>query len=232
VHGFVKNFSGFLQLLANPIDPSRRVSDTHLPPTFRPEYVITESGERHPYDLIQLGQLVQNPRTKKMRSQFVGGASCLVEHLADELPREPAAWLVQRRGVIGRNHDFNVLRERLLNDFPSAVAGYAAAPSVVDLATVVFARHVTTGERHLGDGTGAEGCRTYSFTAMYVTTPFDFGTGPSYRLVFGSFAPRGLTTNGGVDYYGTLGRDAQIGLALLRVFLVPGPARASSGQGQ
>jgi hypothetical protein len=37
--------------------------------------------------------------------------------------------------------------------------------SSIDLATVVFTRYASTGERHLGDASGVEGQRTYACAA-------------------------------------------------------------------
>jgi hypothetical protein len=196
----------------DPIDPSQRVCDTHLPPTLRPEYVThIETKERQPFNLHVLAQLVQNPGPGERRTQFRAG---LIENLIGETPARPAAWLIMRRGVLGRGHYFEILQEPIFALNVRTRAGYEVEPSVIDLSTVIFARYVDTGERHLGDETGAEGRPTSCFTAMQGKSSL----GTTHRVSLGNFSPPGSQGSCGLDYLMTVNRDENVGVALLILF--------------
>lgn len=202
----------------DPINPAQRVCDTHLPPVLRPQFVTLPATDGlQPYNVSLLGRLVKNPQKGERQSQFETGFE---RGLPDETPPEPAAWLVMRRGVIGRNQRFSALTEPLFDLTRRTRAGYEAAPSVINLSTVVFTRYVTTGERHLGDQSGVEGCITWSFTSTEQLTPYGY-----YRVIIGNFTPPGITSPGCLGHYATLGANWEAGIALLRVFGGTGPDR-------
>lgn len=201
----------------DPIDSTQRVCDTHLPPVFRPEFIIRRriwktsefvlpTYKTHRYDLQVLHQLVRD-RSRGLLSHE--GLSRIPNCKIFGSSWRPQ-WLVMRKDVIGRNHQFSTLQQ--FTEFLNGRTGahYEDMIFMIDLATVVFARNAATGERPLGDTTGAEGRLTMSFTSAQEQGARD----DLYRFVLGGYSSNGQLRVGLCG--GTPSKE--LGMALLRGF--------------
>jgi hypothetical protein len=184
----------------DPIDPTKPVCETHLPPVFQPRFLTnSQKTEVLPISL-------KTYRKIGLPFRFAeDGFRQNQNHKAG-----PGCWLVMRKGVVEETRNKPVLEQvevmKALN--AKTGAGYEELPSVIDLASVVFARYVFKGERNLGDDTGAE--KRWTFSCCAETAKFD---NFKYHLLFGGFAPGGVRVGYGYDYF----RD-RIGVAALRKF--------------
>jgi hypothetical protein len=121
----------------DPVDPSKCVCDTHLPPVapLAPEsslQLLMDNGLKFYYDKESL-------RDNK------------------DVQVETPCWLIMRRDFFARNEREQWQKQKdhikLLN---ARGAGYEEEPNPIHLATVLLARNKLNRERHLGDDTDAE----------------------------------------------------------------------------
>ena len=173
----------------NPNHPIRRAYETHLPPVLITEKIslgiLEQIGLKYSYDT----EALQQNREKKA---------------------DLTCWLVLRKGVVARNESPDNQKKYIQVLNRDTGANYEEMPSVIDLACVVFARFLVTGERHLGDDTGAEKRLTYS----RVKQTIKFFGNTEYHLVVGCFAPGGLGVRSS-SAYGVSGND---GMTILGKF--------------
>jgi len=168
------------------------VSDTHLPPVLCPQFI-----DDKPFTLKLLGQLVRNPKNGGHASRYAllssnrhGGdpftntiqSSALNQH--QDTPAGPACWLILKNGIEARNQPY-AEQVAWLQRLPG---NYEARTSALHLATVVFTRHVITGERHLGKGDSQERHPASARCQELVHN----GASTSLRLTIGSFSYVGL----------------------------------------
>ncbi len=153
----------------DPIDPSKFVYETHLPPILAPQFLSNEQGTL-PRSLATLEKMGLKFDFTIDRRIFQN-----IEHVA---AAEPSHWLVMRKDVLARpQHYVRISRAhrsweeqiQYMKDLNAqTTAGYETEPSIIDLATVIFARYVWTGERYLGNWTGMEQRTTLSYCREYI----------------------------------------------------------------
>lgn len=199
----------------DPIDSTQKVCDTHLPPVLLPGFVINlHNGKRRRYHLQTLNQLLRNRQISLPRRERLSRLpQCMARPVTGA-----HEWLVMRKGVIGRNLPFSMLKT-----FPAFLnlgtgAGYDQAPRVIDLATIVFALQSITGVRHLGDAGGAEGRSTLSYTI----DEEEDANGDICRLCVGDYS-----SSGQLEIRPEIPSDA-CGIALVRRFLATGTEKATA----
>jgi hypothetical protein len=147
----------------DPVDPSKRVYETHIPPVLR----LPDSSLQ---SLIQMGL------------QFKSELLEAYEH--EHIKIENPCWLTMRKGVLASGDSFGG-GQQCIEDLNANGAGYEEKPSSIDLATVVFARYKFNGERHLGDSTGEErritSSRCFFNDECFVIGPFSL-TGILFKI--------------------------------------------------
>jgi hypothetical protein len=199
----------------DPLNPGQRVCDTHLPPALRPAritYIATH--QQYSFGIELLNHLAQHPAPGERGSQYQSDLMDNIANSAHLNAGRPAAWLVMRRGVVGRNRFFYRPEQlEYIHDVNRRTgAFYAPSPSVLDLSTIIFTRYVATGERHLGDATGEEQRPTYSFTGSEMRFQFDINP-----MIIGNFAST-LRGNAILGYRAIFNANHDVGIVLLRSF--------------
>lgn len=129
------------------INPELKNYETHLPPVFRPQSV-THIGKDTltAYNLHTLGQLIQNPIEGKP-AQYQHRTEALIQN-EHNMAGEPC-WLIMRKEIFAREQSYQE-QNRFIADLNTRTnIGYETQPSALDLATVITAHHVATGERYL-----------------------------------------------------------------------------------
>jgi len=189
---------------SDPIDPTQLVSATHLPPVLCPQFI-----DGKPFTFRLLREIVRNPQNGGHASNYRHQSASLAQH--EDTPAGIACWLVMKKGVGARYKPYDA-QVAWIQSLPG---GYEARTSILHLATVVFTRHVITGERHLGDQNGQEGYSSYARCQELVHhSMFD----RSSPLAIGgwSFFPRCLNVvdGSGYDRVGA----ASVGVVALRKF--------------
>jgi hypothetical protein len=184
----------------DPIDPTKQVSETHIPPVFQPEFLTDlQTSKVMPVSLKTCRQIglpfhYAEAAFQQNQNQKAG----------------PACFLVMRKGVVEETRNKTTLEQveimKTLN--AKTGAGYEELPSIINLACIVFARYVFKGERNLGDDTGAKTRWTYSRCAE----TYKFGK-CEYHLEFRGFAPGGSNVSIDSDNY-----DDNLGVVALRKF--------------
>ncbi|MCX6990121.1 MAG: hypothetical protein NTX49_03520 [Chlamydiae bacterium] len=178
----------------DPIEPEKKVYETHLPPVLRPRF-LTHIATRtlHPLTLRTLDRLVAQPAVGNQTGFF------RVSPLSDPLAiveitnAGPSSWLLLRKEAVALGESYDEQKGSIEEVNAGTGAGYEAEPFAIDLVTVIFARYVGKGERHFGDETGCEGLPTFS-TCKDVSTDSDhsYFESQSYPMAIGGFSSRGL----------------------------------------
>ncbi len=141
----------------DPLEPSKSIYDTHLPPVLRPQF-ITNIKTKEAFSLKSLGQIVAAPKKGKAVRYDTDDLLALQQH--ENTPAGPACLLVMRKGVLYRNYIGrydDATYEKQKNAFKNLNATiksdirYVSETSALDLATIVFTRYITTGEFHPDD---------------------------------------------------------------------------------
>jgi len=158
----------------DPVDPTQLVSATHLPPVLCPQFI-----NKQPFTLRLLGKIVKNPQNGGNASNYVYQTLALEQY--QDTPAGPACWLVMKKGVGARNKPCAAQVDWL----KSLPGSYEATTPAIHLATVVFTRHVISGEWHLGKSDAQDG---HWFNAR--CQELLRGSRPS--LIIGSFSSNGL----------------------------------------
>lgn len=203
-------------LSSDPIKPGMQICDTHIPPVLRPRVVThISTGISYHYSLNVLGELIKTPK-EGHRLQYYNYATDTLRQNG-KTKAEPACWLTMRKDVVARGQPY-IWEQQAIRDVNTKTGvGYEEKPSALDLATVVSAHQVVTGERHLGDDTGAEGRWTFSRsgdTVRYGATTYQVVVGGNSSSAVGGDAPGGL----GLDY-DNIDDHSSLGFAGLRKFL-------------
>jgi len=127
---------------------------------FRPQFVTyLDTNTKVPYTLNRLGTLIENPKK---------GHQAYYRHLPDVLsqhgdnPAEPGCWLVMRKQLLCRNLTYPQQVQYIKTVNERTQSSYEEELDAIDIATMVLARHVLTGERYLSDGTGEQAYKAYS----------------------------------------------------------------------
>ncbi|HSX38953.1 MAG TPA: hypothetical protein VLE95_09080 [Chlamydiales bacterium] len=202
----------------DPIDPSKFVCETHLPPILAPQFLRNEQGI-FPRTLDTLEKMGLGFSTLGFSTSGVGRNFQNIKNVV----ADPSHWLVMRKDVLARKsrypdtdthipweHQKQYMKD--LNE--QTAAGYEAEPSMIDLATVIFARYVWTGEKHLGSGLdGEEGRATLSYCSEYMQC---LNPHCSFPFIFGGLHE----SNGKIRTFVDCGRDnsSATGIAALRKF--------------
>ncbi len=95
-----------------------------------------------------------------------------------------------RKKLLCRNLTYAQQVQYIQNVNERTHAGYEEELTAIDIATIVLAHHVLTGERYLGDFTGAESHPTYSCCKDSVKCDERV-----YPLIIGNFAIDNLNIN-------------------------------------
>ena len=188
----------------DPIDPTKQRCETHHMPFICPERVIRVIDDRthevFPYNFETLQRLMQNPITG--RPSRLVDTKALRQHLTTE--PGPLTWEVARMDVVARDLPYDKQMEFIAR----LAGGYECESSGIDLATRCATEHSRTGERHLGDLTGAEKRFTYGRCKERVKYGETF-----YQMIVGGFAPSGLRVRNSLCY-----NCDKFGVVLLRKF--------------
>jgi len=155
------------------------VSDSHLPPVLCPQFI-----DGKPFTLKLLGQLVKKPKNEGHNSKYKFQSLALDQH--QNRPAGPACWLVMKKDVGALDQPY----AEQIAWIQSLPGSYEARISAIHLATVIFTRHVISGERHLGNRVGLEWRSGFARCQELVRYGAD-----SYPLEIGSSASNGLTVN-------------------------------------
>lgn len=174
-------------------DPPRQVRQTHLPPILGPKFITTQNGTLYGRSLKTL----QNLGLKFSPTIFFEDFK--------NLAAGPSCWLVMRKEVIckgwlNKTGAINQVNEK-------TGAGYESLPSLIDLATVIFAYHKMHKVHYLGNERGVEKTRTYSLVK-------ERSVKPNENLAIGNFSDdEGVTVrNAYFSYY----ENISLGCALLK----------------
>ena len=189
----------------DPIDPTKQVYETHFPPVLRPR-VITQGDTSYHYSLNTLGQLIQHPREGHPSRYFSDTTNALRQH--GQTHAGPACWIVMRKEVVARNQLYLEQIQTIKDLNITNGIGYEEESFAIDLATVVSAHYVVTGERYLGDPIGVEKRWTYGLVKE---------TYEDSRVVIGGFSSP-LNAPGGLDVFGYNFSNISFGVVLLRKF--------------
>lgn len=161
----------------DPVDPTRRVCDTHHRPVWIPKGVSLA-------DLERVGLQLSPNDTAALRQHK--NTSTHGEYYA-----------VMRKEILGRNLHKNMQIEQLNR------AGYRGLARAAEVAAVIFAVNLHDGSRWLGNHTGAERRQTYT---RCVEEFESYATGLRSSLGVGDFNPFGLhvgcSKNGGAENIG------------------------------
>ncbi len=133
---------------ADPIEPSKRVCETHLLPVYCPQH-IRWKRRIVPYTLTHLSSIVKVPRKGYGCAGILPARFVQFEDLFDRNPG-PGRWLVARKEVVARNQTSNQQLQKY------------ALPSAIDLATIALTHYTVTGECYLGTVQGMEEQETWS----------------------------------------------------------------------
>lgn len=189
----------------DPIHKGKKVCETHLPPVFRPENV-TYNGKVQPFNLELLGEIVQKPKEGNNLGRYRSDPVEDITHPLSQYKKnkaEPACFVVMRNdGVVAEGQPYDEQIKTLLD----LNVGYEAGPSILDIATVVFIRHTTTGH-YLGFDSN-EG---WSYSSCKEIVNY---YGKEFHLCVGSHNLEGLDI-----YYFQQKGDSQVGIVGLRKFL-------------
>lgn len=201
----------------DPIDKTKQVCETHIPPVYRPEkvYKIKTSEELNISLAMfqELGFPFLLGRNRPFFQQLKNNTAGL------------ACWLLLRKGVLEETRSRPVDRQvevmKALN--AKTHANYEELPSIIDLACVIFARYALKIERNLGDTTGEENQITRSRCAEMVKTICSsrleiMGTVTHFdsdlHSSIGGFGPEGVWVSAEMNEFGL----ETVGLAALRKF--------------
>ncbi|HSX37560.1 MAG TPA: hypothetical protein VLE95_01885, partial [Chlamydiales bacterium] len=195
----------------DPIDPSKFVYETHLPPILAPQFLSNEQGTL-PRSLATL---------EKMGLKFYGEHHRSFRPIKNHVVAEPSHWLVMRKDVLARrgngqrNRSWEKQVQYMKDLNEKKAAGYETEPSMIDLATVIFAHYAWTGEKYLGDWKGMEGRTTLSYCREYIRAFHMY----EIRIPF-AFGGVDNCINGKISVFVTYGRDnsSVTGIAAVRKF--------------
>jgi len=144
----------------DPIDPTLLAYQTHLPPVLVPSRITFVSTNRSfAYNLQALGECAKTPGTAKLPLRFSYSEE-LRQH--EKTTVQSSYWVVMRKNVVARSESYARQKKFIERLNANTNAGYESAPSMIDVATSIFARHASTGEYHFGNNIGQEGCWTYT----------------------------------------------------------------------
>lgn len=164
----------------DPIDRTKRVYETHLPPVLLPKTINSK-----PFNLATLKKYALDPLVGFYVAEgkvFYCAKNILKKLEKQEVTTSPY-WLVMRKGVRGRGLNYPEQTQLIEDINRSKNSNYEKEPSLVPIATVLLTRHTLTSERHLGDSSGMEGRATYS-RCIEVS---EESSGVVYRFVVGRF---------------------------------------------
>ena len=188
----------------DPIDPTKQVCETHLPPVLRPR-LVTDNDTAYQYSLYALSELIEKPQEGHPSSYDF---DTRVFSQNGRTHAGPSCWVVMRKDVLSRNQPYPQQIEIIRNLNIRTGAGYEEESSAIDLATVVSAHHVMTGERYLGDDTGMENRWTYARGKETITVNEDV-----HQIQVGGFSSRN-----GCICESFLKPSDMVGVVLLRKF--------------
>ncbi len=218
----------------DPLEPSKSIYDTHLPPVLRPQSIsIIETNTQKAFSLKSLGQIVATP-AKGHAGHYVDRSPALIDY--ENTPAGPACVLVMRKGVLFREDAFPYGEEayhyhkkalQALNGKIKKDVGYVSETSALDLATIVFTRYTVTGERHLSDGSGVENLPPEHMGPRFINgvcrerSRFPFQLDGEHRFRVCRVCVGGFDSSGGLRVH-SLHRDASnsIGIMAMRKFTV------------
>ncbi len=179
---------------ADPIDPRKKVYETHLPPVFRPRFLThIETRTLHSFTLRTLDCLVAHPAVGNQTGFFRESPLSDPLQIVKISKAGPSCWLVLRKDVEARGKCYDEQIEYVEEVNRETGAGYETGPSAIDLATVLFARYVARGERYFGDEIGLERSMTFSTCAELSTdSDHSYFESQSYPAAIGGFSSGGL----------------------------------------
>ncbi len=160
----------------DPVDPTRRVCDTHHRPVWIPEGLSLATVER-------AGLRFSPNRTEALRE-------------IKNIPTRGGYYAVMRKEIFGKSLP-EAEQIQKLNE-----AGYPGLAKAVDVAAVIFAINQYDGSRWLGDDTGVE--RRWTMTRC--VEKFSYRVWYSWRtykipVVVGIFSPSGVYVNDFYNHY-------------------------------
>jgi hypothetical protein len=179
---------------ADPIDPRKKVYETHLPPVFRPRFLThIETRTLHSFTLRTLDHLVAHPQVGNPTRFFRESPLSDPLQIVKISKAGPSCWLVLRKEVVALGQSYAEQIGYVEEVNRETGAGYEAGPSVIDLATVLFTRYVAKGQRHFRDEIGFEGPTIFS-TCAELSRDSDhfYFESVSYPVAIGGFSSEGL----------------------------------------
>lgn len=192
----------------DPINPQKKICDTHYPPVLRPRWVTKiSSNTLHNFNLHTLEELIKDSAHDKRPKCYVNESEAMFQH--GRAKGNPACWIVMRKdGVLAQNQMYNQQTKFVENLNKTTEANYEINPSVIDLATVCAVRNLLTGDFPFGNCGGLRGYRTYSRCKEIVKIQKN-----EFPVILGNYTEEGLHI---YDYDGY--NHPGIGIAGVRKF--------------
>lgn len=189
----------------DPFDCSKLVSETHIPPVYRAPFRETDTGRVGGFKYFSLEAL------RKLGMQFAQyWQPALKQNL--NLEAKNACWLIMREDVVARGETFETQTQIIRDVNKKAGTNYEIAPSVIDIATVIYAQFLKTGKYYLGASDGVES----RWTATYCKEVVEYKDEGKFPITIGSYM------SAGANISLTQGLPAeqrfQFGLAALHIF--------------
>ncbi len=152
----------------DPLEPSKSIYDTHVPPVLRPQSITNiKTKTKEDFNLKALEKIVAapkkgNPGHFHEMSRMISPA--LSEH--ENTPAGPTCLLVMRKGLLFPNNSDETYDDaayakqkdalKALNAKIKPGRGYISETSALDLATIIFTRYTATKEILFQRGSPAE----------------------------------------------------------------------------